>query len=103
VKPSKAGFGLLLMTGLALSSLTACAGAAQSSSSKAHEPAEGAPLVPPKTSPAEDARYLTDVAKSDSHLATYVQQQGNVALKAMLTDGTAFCAFLRAVCSRFGF
>jgi hypothetical protein len=34
------------------------------------------------------------VAKADPDLATYVQQQGNVALKAMLTDGTAFCAFL---------
>jgi hypothetical protein len=53
------------------------------------------PLVPPKTSPVEDARYLTDVAKADPNLATYVDQQRNVALQAMLTDGTAFCAFLR--------
>jgi hypothetical protein len=52
-------------------------------------------LIAPKTSPAQDVRYLTDVAKADSDLATYVQQKGNVALKAMLTDGTAFCAFLR--------
>jgi hypothetical protein len=52
-------------------------------------------LIAPKTTPVEDARYLTDVAKSDPALATYVQKQGNVALKAMLTDGTAFCAFLR--------
>ena len=35
------------------------------------------------------------MAKADSDLATYVQQDGNVALRAMLTDGTAFCAFLR--------
>jgi hypothetical protein len=53
------------------------------------------PLTAPKTTPAQDAAYLTDVAKADPGLATYVQQQGNVALKAMLTDGTAFCAFLR--------
>ena len=35
------------------------------------------------------------MAKADPDLATYVQQDGNVALRAMLTDGTAFCAFLR--------
>jgi hypothetical protein len=52
-------------------------------------------LIAPKTSAAQDARYLSDVAKSDPALSTYVQQQGSVALKAMLTDGGAFCAFLR--------
>ncbi len=52
-------------------------------------------LVAPKTTPVQDARYLTDVAKADPDLAAYVQQQGNLALRAMLTDGTAFCAFLR--------
>ena len=35
------------------------------------------------------------MAKADPDLAAYVQQQGNLALRAMLTDGTAFCAFLR--------
>jgi hypothetical protein len=58
-------------------------------------PNRSARLVAPKTTAVEDTRYLTDVAKADSDLATYVQQQGNVALQAMLTDGTAFCAFLR--------
>ena len=53
------------------------------------------PLRAPKTTPAEDAGYLTDVAKADANLATYVQQDGTVALRAMLTDGAAFCAFLR--------
>jgi hypothetical protein len=52
-------------------------------------------LIAPKTSAAQDARYLSDVAKSDPDLSTYVQQQGSVALNAMLTDGGAFCAFLR--------
>ena len=51
--------------------------------------------VAPKTTPVQDAGYLTDVAKADTDLATYVQQEGNVALQAMLTDGAAFCAFLR--------
>jgi len=54
-----------------------------------------APLVGPRTSAAQDARYLTDVAQADSDLVTYVQQNGNVALRAMLTDGSAFCAFMR--------
>ena len=51
--------------------------------------------VAPKTTAVEDAGYLTDVAKADPDLASYVQQDGNVALRAMLTDGAAFCAFLR--------
>jgi hypothetical protein len=52
------------------------------------------PLVAPKTTTTEDGAYLADVAKADSALATYVQKQGNVALRALLVDGSAFCAFL---------
>ncbi len=52
-------------------------------------------LVAPRTTPVQDTTYLTDVAKADTDLADYVQQQGDTALKAMLTDGSAFCAFLR--------
>jgi len=84
----------VLVMGLVPLSLTACANAAQASPRDLHRSSKDAPLVAPKTSPAQDARYLTDVAKADSGLATYVQHKGNVALKAMLTDGTAFCAFL---------
>jgi hypothetical protein len=94
-KESKAVFGVVLVIGLVLSCSVATGGATESSSTKPHEAAKDAPLIAPKTSPVEDARYLTDVAKSDPDLATYVRQQGNVALKTMLTDGTAFCAFLR--------
>jgi hypothetical protein len=54
-----------------------------------------APLRAPKTTPAQDARYLTDVAKADPALESYLQSGGNVALRALLTDGSAFCAFLR--------
>jgi hypothetical protein len=54
----------------------------------------GVPLRAPKTTPVQDAAYLTNVAQADSDLATYTQQDGNVALRAMLTDGSAFCAFL---------
>lgn len=71
------------------------ASAAQASRNSHRLSKKNPPLVAPKTSPTQDARYLTDVTKADSHLATYVEQQGNVALQAMLTDGAAFCAFLQ--------
>jgi hypothetical protein len=92
VKRSKAAFGVLIVVGLALSW---SASSAAQSSPEHHERSKESPLVPPKTTPVQDARYLTDVAKADPGLATYVERQGNVALQAMLTDGTAFCAFLR--------
>jgi hypothetical protein len=53
------------------------------------------PLVGPKTTPTQDTTYLSDVAKADPALTTYIQQRGNVALRALLTDGAAFCAFLQ--------
>jgi hypothetical protein len=52
------------------------------------------PLRSPKTTAVKDSQYLLDVAKADPTLGTYVQQRGNVALRALLTDGAAFCAFL---------
>ncbi|MGP8008363.1 MAG: hypothetical protein ACLP2J_15205 [Acidimicrobiales bacterium] len=58
-------------------------------------PALSAPLSAPKTTPSQDAEYLSDVAKADPALVTYLQQQGNVGLRAVLTDGSAFCAFLQ--------
>jgi hypothetical protein len=53
-----------------------------------------APLVAPKTTTAEDSEFLTDVTEADPALVSYEQQQGNVALRALLTAGSAFCAFL---------
>jgi hypothetical protein len=58
-------------------------------------PAPSGPLTAPKASVAQDAQFFTDVTEADPALVTYEQQQGNVALRALLTDGTAFCAFLR--------
>jgi hypothetical protein len=55
----------------------------------------GSSLAAPKSSPAQDAEYLSDLAQADSVLASYIQAQGNVALRALLTDGSAFCAFLQ--------
>ena len=72
----------------AASSARARAGAAGSSVPKR--------LSVPKTSAVQDGQYFTDLAKADPGLATYVQADGNVALRALLTDGSAFCAFLQA-------
>jgi len=52
------------------------------------------PLAAPKVSGADEENYLRDVTEADPALATYVSNDGNVALKALLTDGAAFCAFL---------
>ncbi len=52
-------------------------------------------MVGPKTTTVEDTQYLADVAAADPSLSAYVQKQGNTALDALLTDGSAFCAFLK--------
>jgi hypothetical protein len=52
------------------------------------------PLKAPKTSAAEDGTFLTEITEADPALTTYEQKDGNVALRALLTDGSAFCAFL---------
>jgi len=54
----------------------------------------GGPLVAPRTSTAQDAQYFTDLAAVDPALSSYMSEEGNVALAALLTDGSAFCAFL---------
>jgi hypothetical protein len=87
-------FVISVAIGVVLSCSPVCSAAEQPSTSS-HQLSKESPLIPPKTSPSQDARYLTDVAEADTHLSTYVQQRGTLALKAMLTDGTAFCAFLR--------
>ncbi len=53
------------------------------------------PLSAPQDSFAQDGQYFTDVTEADPALVTYEQQQGNVALRALLTDGSAFCALLQ--------
>ncbi len=91
---------------LLLAVATLCASCGQSRSSRS-APVTIAPSPPstltgvssslaaPETSPAQDADYLADVAQADSTLGSYIQAQGNVALRALLTDGSAFCAFLQ--------
>jgi hypothetical protein len=52
------------------------------------------PLRAPRTTSAQDAKFFADVAEADGALASYEQKQQNVALRALLTDGTAFCALV---------
>jgi hypothetical protein len=53
------------------------------------------PLTAPGSSVASDAQFLSDVTEVDPTLTTYEKQAGNVALRSLLTDGSAFCAFLQ--------
>jgi hypothetical protein len=78
-------FGLLGPTGSAGASTTPQVSTSSTPS---------APLRAPKTSTAQDTKFFTDVAEADPKLAAYEQKQGNVALRALLTDGSAFCALL---------
>ena len=84
-----------------LAALSLAASLAGGCSSSAHRPAGGfpttavGPLVAPKTTPIQDALYFQDLAKADPSLASYVNTDQGVALKALITDGSAFCAFLR--------
>ena len=51
--------------------------------------------MPLKTTVAQDQGFFTEVTKADPKLATYAQQQGNMALQALLTAGSAFCVLLK--------
>jgi hypothetical protein len=77
--------------------LCALAGPVASTASAASTKSSGAtkPLVAPKSTYAQDAKYLTDVTLADPALASYEQKRGNVALRALLTDGSAFCALVK--------
>ena len=70
------------------------AGAACGTASHPAATATSSKLTSPNISPAQSAQFLSDVTEADPALATYVQSDGSVALRALLTDGSAFCAFL---------
>ena len=53
------------------------------------------PLSAPRTSISQDELFFSDVTEADPSLASYEKVHGNVALRALLTDGTAFCALVR--------
>ncbi len=48
----------------------------------------------PKATVSDDAQFLSEVTQVDPALTTYEKKSGNVALRSLLTDGSAFCAFL---------
>jgi hypothetical protein len=52
-------------------------------------------LSAPRDTAVQDGRYLADVTEADPALVTYEKSDGNVALRSLLTDGSAFCAFLQ--------
>ncbi|MGP8207406.1 MAG: hypothetical protein ACLQVK_15360 [Acidimicrobiales bacterium] len=86
--------GLLLAVSVVAASCGS-PGSAGPAPTSTKSPAKLTRISAPRTSPAQDGQYFTDLAKSDPGLATYVQTEGNVALRALLTDGSAFCAFLQ--------
>lgn len=76
--------------GRAASAATARQSTIRSASSKS-----STALSPPKTTFSQDTKFFTDVTEADPSLVVYEQKDGDVALQALLTDGSAFCAFLR--------
>jgi hypothetical protein len=97
VRPITATAGVLFATvALVLSIWVGAFGAAAATPSGSSTSSRSTtPLVAPKTSIAQDRKYLTDVTLADPGLVGYEQKQGNVALRALLTDGSAFCALLK--------
>jgi hypothetical protein len=67
------------------------AGSGAASSTTSGSKADG--FVTPKTTVSQDSTYLLDVVKADPGLSTYAQS-GQVADKALLVDGIAFCGYL---------
>ena len=53
-----------------------------------------APSQAPAATAQQDGDFLSEVTEADPALATYAQQYGDTAARALLTDGSAFCAFL---------
>jgi hypothetical protein len=58
-------------------------------------PAASHSLKAPSATVAEDSQFLTEVTEVDPALTNYEKRSGNVALRSLLTDGSAFCAFLQ--------
>jgi hypothetical protein len=86
---------LLALLSLLLAAVLGPVGSGGPPAAAASSSAQGAtPLRAPKTTGAQDTKFFTDVAQADPALASYEQKQGNVALRALLTDGSAFCALL---------
>lgn len=98
-KPMQA-LAVLAVTAALSMGIAACAGTSKSAPSTTGAPqpsttvSPSAPLVAPRTSTSQDAQFFSEVTQADPALVTYEQQHGTTALKALLTDGSAFCGFL---------
>lgn len=89
---------LVLTVSVSASACGSAESARTAPSNSPHKPSlprPSAPLSAPKASVAQESQYLTDVTEVDPALETYVRQQSDVALRTFLTDGSAFCAFLK--------
>jgi len=73
---------------------TSCSSARASSPSRPVA-TTAALLQAPETSSVQDGQFFQDLATSDPSLSSYVNSEQGVALRALLTDGAAFCAFLQ--------
>ena len=82
----------LLVAALWIPTAPAASGAMRSTT-----PSDGplSSLKIPKTTVTQDAKYITDVTEADPAMVAYEKKEGNVALHALLTDGSAFCALLQ--------
>jgi hypothetical protein len=54
-----------------------------------------APLVAPTVTSGESFAFFQDLSRVDPSLSSYVNSNQSVALRSLITDGAAFCAFLR--------
>ncbi len=58
-------------------------------------PSKSSPLRAPRTTVQQDSKFFSEVTEADPSLESYEQKHGNLALEALLTDGSAFCALLK--------
>lgn len=83
---------------VAATGLTACGASSASSGTGGVATSATSPSTLPKLAKATSAeadRYLTDLSEADPALASYADKDGTVAVRALLTDGSAFCSFLQ--------
>jgi hypothetical protein len=71
-------------------SFTSCG----SSNHAATSPTTATTFPVPKVSAAQQDQYFRDVSKTAPLLSSYVQQQGQAALSAILAYGSGFCVFV---------
>jgi len=72
------------------------AAARTSQTTRATVPASSVPSPGASASVVADGKFLAEVTEADPSLANYEKKSGNVALRSLLTDGSAFCSFLKS-------